>query len=709
MRPGLVLTITGFGFLAGCGGDKSAPPPQQAAPTYTVGGTVSGLSGSVTLANNGGDARTVSASGAFTFATPLANAAAYSVTVATQPANQTCTVGGGSGTVASANVSGVAVTCVTNQVTIGGTITGLAGSGLVLQNNAGDNLARNADGAFTFATSIASGTNYAVTVKSQPANPVQVCTVSAGSGTATANVANVAIACQRDSFAIGGTISGVAQALVLQLNGANDYTSSTTGTFTFAAVVQGGKAYDVTIKTQPASPALPCTIANGSGTVGDAPVTNIEIHCPATPPPPTLAWQAPSLISDSGSTAYDTYDYQVVANEAGDAMAVWTRLDDDGYRVQANRYRHGLGWQGVETIGAVVKATGRVFNRPRAAINRNGNAVVVWELLNDFGFGNPTRTDIVSNYYDTVAGWGSVVSVETDDGGSGFMHGASEPTVTLSDAGVATAAWLQAGGNDDVTRVMTNTSSGSGWSVPHAGFTDVLASVGGAEIAGNANGDAVLVWLGRDGSLFHAMAALVSGGVSGTTVILDTDPSSNSARPAVAVLPNGNAIAAWASENTGGVMVNERINASWTGAVRRSGDSDRMASQVAPPKIVSGSNGNALVAWPGVASGGSSGSFIAALTGGSWGASQWVVSSSPNGGFDAALNSSGQRMVIWRVPGAAAEIHATSSYDLDLSNNATLSTNGTGPKIALGGDGVGVAIWIQSDGTANRVWAAEYR
>src|SRR5688572_1308876 len=55
--------------------------------------------------------------------------------------------------------------------TIGGSLAGLSGSGLVLQNNGGDNLTINANGPFTFATSITQGNAYNVTVLTQPSNP----------------------------------------------------------------------------------------------------------------------------------------------------------------------------------------------------------------------------------------------------------------------------------------------------------------------------------------------------------------------------------------------------------------------------------------------------------------------------------------------------------------------------------------------------------
>lgn len=79
--------------------------------------------------------------------------------------------------------------------TIGGTTSGLSGSGLVLQDDTADNLTVTADGSFVFATPIPSGSTYAVTILTQPTSPAQYCVVTNGSGTANANVANIQITC----------------------------------------------------------------------------------------------------------------------------------------------------------------------------------------------------------------------------------------------------------------------------------------------------------------------------------------------------------------------------------------------------------------------------------------------------------------------------------------------------------------------------------
>jgi 6-phosphogluconolactonase len=196
------LALTACGGGGGGGGGGTTTPPGGGSggttTTYSVGGTVSGLTGTgLVLQNNGGDNLAVSGNGAFTFATKVNSGAAYAVTVATQPSGQTCTVASGSGT-ATGNVTSVAVTCAAtaSTVTVGGTVNGLAGTGLVLQDNNGDDLPVASNGSFVFATAIGSTAAYSVTVKTQPTAPAQGCTVSNGTGTAAgANITSVTVAC----------------------------------------------------------------------------------------------------------------------------------------------------------------------------------------------------------------------------------------------------------------------------------------------------------------------------------------------------------------------------------------------------------------------------------------------------------------------------------------------------------------------------------
>src|SRR2546425_6755184 len=133
----------------GDGGGGTGPGP---ASSFAIGGTTSGLSGTVVLQNNGGDNLSISVNGGFTFAAALTNSSPYAVTVLAQPAGQTCTVANGVGTLAGANITNVTLTCSAIVFSVGGTVSGLIGTGLVLQDNGGDNLPFSANSTFTFST-----------------------------------------------------------------------------------------------------------------------------------------------------------------------------------------------------------------------------------------------------------------------------------------------------------------------------------------------------------------------------------------------------------------------------------------------------------------------------------------------------------------------------------------------------------------------------
>jgi hypothetical protein len=83
--------------------------------------------------------------------------------------------------------------------TVGGTVSGLVGDGLVLRQNGGDDIAIHADGSFTFPTPLLDGNHYAVNVAAFPSDPAQSCRVANGNGSIPgANVTNVAVTCTND-------------------------------------------------------------------------------------------------------------------------------------------------------------------------------------------------------------------------------------------------------------------------------------------------------------------------------------------------------------------------------------------------------------------------------------------------------------------------------------------------------------------------------
>lgn len=101
-----LLALASVALLQGCFHKNDSTP------AYSIGGTVSGLTGTVVLQNNSGDDLTITSDGDFSFDTSLVSGSSYAVTVFTNPSGQGCTISNGSGSVSGATVSDVVVTCV---------------------------------------------------------------------------------------------------------------------------------------------------------------------------------------------------------------------------------------------------------------------------------------------------------------------------------------------------------------------------------------------------------------------------------------------------------------------------------------------------------------------------------------------------------------------------------------------------------------------
>ncbi len=186
-RAVLLALCVAFVMVSGCANQINS-----------LGGTVQGLSGTLVLQNNGGDTITITSNGSFTFPTKLDEGDGFTVTVLQQPVGQYCAVDGGTG-LSYYPINSIVVTC-TNGYTVGGTVTGLTGT-VYLNDSATipvDGLSVTATGSpvsFVFRTQVLQGSNYSVTVTTQPTG--QNCSVATtGIGTmGSVSVTNVAVTC----------------------------------------------------------------------------------------------------------------------------------------------------------------------------------------------------------------------------------------------------------------------------------------------------------------------------------------------------------------------------------------------------------------------------------------------------------------------------------------------------------------------------------
>jgi hypothetical protein len=190
------------------------------APTITVGGTITGLTGSgLALRLNGQTGASFNATPAagavsFGFTQLLANGATYTVSVAAHPSNpaQICALAAATGTINASNVSNVAVTCTdSTPFSVGGTVTGLTGTGLTLRMGYRDapapavlNIAAN--GAFTFTETVTAPGGFGVGILTQPTG--QTCTIVRGKGISITNITDIGVACiNNPASALTGTYS----------------------------------------------------------------------------------------------------------------------------------------------------------------------------------------------------------------------------------------------------------------------------------------------------------------------------------------------------------------------------------------------------------------------------------------------------------------------------------------------------------------------
>ena len=212
----LVTTIAGCSESTGL--QPALPPPPSNPGMTSVSGTITGLLGTGLVLRSDSNGRTIVVQqGATAFAfDPVPNGTAYSVSVATSPQNpaQLCEVFQGDGVAGDTNSTFVRIECTSNIGSVGGTITGLKGSGLELIRSSSGY--RYVDSAmplpgvteFTFPTNLIVGTRFTIGVRSQPVAPRQTCTLQGGKGLMadTIGISNVDITCiDNETTPLSGT------------------------------------------------------------------------------------------------------------------------------------------------------------------------------------------------------------------------------------------------------------------------------------------------------------------------------------------------------------------------------------------------------------------------------------------------------------------------------------------------------------------------
>ncbi len=256
--------------------------------SFDVYANISGLTYDGLVVNINGTPYTYNAGISITDIVSKLSGESYSLSITTPPPGQNCVMyGGGSGTIANADIVGQ-INCSTTNYSAGGSLSGLSGSGLSLEMTG----TRNSDSttytktvtensgktSYVMATDLQYGdTITSVSITSQPTSPDQYCSFSSGGTTYTPSTASVSgnvtlpsITCTTNTLT--GSISGYvvpSTGLQIQLTGGStsqtiDIASGSGATYTFGVALNTN--YTMDIITQPYNQGMSCTFDSSAGT-----------------------------------------------------------------------------------------------------------------------------------------------------------------------------------------------------------------------------------------------------------------------------------------------------------------------------------------------------------------------------------------------------------------------------------------------------------
>lgn len=279
---GKTCTVTG-GSAAGIAAAVDNIAVTCSTRYYKVSGVVDGLpaNAQASLRLNGADAMVVAANGPFSFGQYVAHNGSAVATVESASPGTACSIANGNVVGVVADVENVAVHCAAITLPVSGTVSGLP-SNLTLTaylNGASPKTVGN--GRFSFDTPLPFSGQFQVSLS--PMTDGWYCSVNNGAGFGvTSPVTNVEILCSRESFFVGGILSGLqsGQQITLFNNGADALTLTANGGFKFPTNVTYDGSYAVSISAQPVNHV--CSVGSGSGTHLVRPVTNVSVLCSRT-------------------------------------------------------------------------------------------------------------------------------------------------------------------------------------------------------------------------------------------------------------------------------------------------------------------------------------------------------------------------------------------------------------------------------------------
>ena len=370
-------------------------------------------------------------------------------------------------------------------------------------------------------------------------------------------------------------------------------------------------------------------------------------------------------------------------------------------------------------FGTNVPALVATFTTTGQSVNVGGTTQVSGTTVNDFSSVVPYQVTAVDsstqNYAVSVAilagEWGTAELVETDNVGDAVY-----PQVAFDGSGNAMAVWVQSDG------IRNNTWAnryvfGSGWGTAELIETDNAGNAIGAQIAFDGGGNAIAVWYQSDGTRENIWAnRYVAGSGWGTAELIETDNAGAASAPQVAFDVSGNAIAVW--HQSDGIRTNIWANRYVVGSgwgIAELIETDN-AGAAAFSQVAFDVSGNAIAVWYQSDATRSNIWANRYVAGSGWGTAELIETDNAGNATypEMAFDVSGNAIAVWRQNDGTRENTWANRYvagsgwgtaELIETDNAGVAVV---PQVAFDGDGNAVAVWYQSDGTRENIWANRY-
>ncbi|WP_054030966.1 hypothetical protein [Desulfatitalea tepidiphila] len=233
------------------------------------------------------------------------------------------------------------------------------------------------------------------------------------------------------------------------------------------------------------------------------------------------------------------------------------------------------------------------------------------------------------------------------------------------------------------------------------------------QIAMSDDGTAIAVWRQFDGTQYDIWANRYDGSSWGTAELIESDDTGDAEFPQVAMDVDGGAIAVWGQFD--GTLTNiwaNRFDGSAWGTAELIEHDD--TNNAAFPQVAVDADGGAIAVWEQY-DGTRFSIWANRFDGSAWEGAGLIETDNAGDASkpQVAMNESGQAMAVWKQSdGTRNNIWASRFNGSTWDTAAMIEDENLGsvnsPQIAMSADGRAIAVWDQNDGFRDNIWANRF-